>query len=109
MESLFIPTEQDFQRWINNAVRETLGEVLREPGENNSANEPLLSRKEIIILLQISTATLTNWQRKGLPFHKKGNRVYFLRSEVVSHIISNKIGPCNDGRLFSEKGKGLFE
>lgn len=85
-----------------------LKEAVRKAHEKTNkkqTHEPLLSRKEITALLKISTATLTNWQRNGLPFHKKGNRVYLLRSEAVSHITSNKMGPVKDSQQFCEVGK----
>jgi len=91
MESLFIPTEEDFKRWINNAVSEVIGEKAKQQTIAHTIEEPLLSRKEIIALLNISMATLTNWQRNGLPFHKKCNRVYFVRSEVMTHIKSTRV------------------
>lgn len=102
MESLFIPTEEDFQRWVRNAVKEALGDALRIPKEEKKYDEPLLSRQEITEMLKISMATLTNWQKNGLPFHKKCHRVYFLRSEVLEHIKSHKMGPFKDSHQFSD-------
>ncbi len=46
--------------------------------ENN-----LINRKEVAKLLQISLVTLTDWTKRGLPFHKQRGRVYFIKSEVL--------------------------
>lgn len=85
MSTIFIPTEDDFKRWIKEAVKECLQEIqinlLSAPGE-----EKLLSRKEIAKRLGISLVTLTDWVKRGLPAHKNGARVYFLYSEVIAYL-----------------------
>ncbi len=89
MEKLFIPTEEDFRRWIAEALESTmrkLPHILKTP-----MNEPekLLNRKEVAGIFQISLVTLHQWMHQGLPFHKQGGRVYFLRSEVM-HYLKDK-------------------
>ncbi len=92
MESLFIPTEDDFQRWISKAVKVALGESVPVSVQVKELPEPFLNREEMIAILNISMATLRNWQKEGLPYHKVQNRVFFLRSEVFEHIKSHKMG-----------------
>lgn len=94
MDTLFIPTESDFRRWIRDAVKECLENASvksaqpAQPGE-----EPLLTRKEIAGMFRISLVTLHDWMKRGLPFHKQGGRVYFLRSEVLDYVKQNRKPP----------------
>jgi len=87
MDTLFIPNENDFRRWIREAVRECLENTpLKSAPVTDREEEPLLSRKEVAGIFRVSLVTLHDWMKRGLPFHKQGARVYFLRSEVVAHV-----------------------
>ncbi len=90
METLFIPTENDFKRWIKEAVIELLNETKSFQSVVREIPEPLISRKEIASFLNISLVTLHDWVKRGLPYHKKRGRVYFIRSEVLDHIKISK-------------------
>ncbi len=71
---------------------------MKECLENTAPKSPpsdekadlLISRKEIAQYLGISLVTLTDWMKRGLPFHKVNGRVYFQRSEVLEYVKSNK-------------------
>ena len=91
MDTLFIPTENDFKTWIKEAVRESLNisAVLNDKAAN-AAREPLISRKEVGTFLGISLVTLNEWTKKGLPHHKVNGRVYFQRSEVLEYVKTNR-------------------
>ncbi len=91
METLYIPTENDFKKWIKEAVQECLDGSEGIDSSKSTKEEPLLNRKEIARLLRISLVTLTNWMKRGLPFHKQRGRVYFMRSEVINYIKQNQI------------------
>jgi Helix-turn-helix domain len=88
MDSLLIPNENDFRRWI----REEVLECLQKPPIKNGLfpdqpqEEPLLSRKEIAGIFRISLVTLHDWMKRGLPSHKQRGRVYFLRTEVMDYV-----------------------
>jgi predicted DNA-binding transcriptional regulator AlpA len=84
--TLFIPTETDFKRWIKEAVKEYFQEAIPTPSANQNDEEKLLNRKEIAGFLRISLVTLTDWIKRGLPSHKQGSRVYFMKSEVLDFI-----------------------
>ena len=86
MEKLFIPTESDFRKWIKEAVKESLGDVILKDASIKDNGEPLISRKETSKRLEISLVTLTDWVKHGLPSHKHRGRVYFLFSEVIEYI-----------------------
>lgn len=85
METLFIPNESDFKRWVKEAVRECLKDAL-PPLPVNKEEEKLLNRKEIAKILRVSLVTLTDWMKRGLPYHKQRGRVYFIYSEVMDYI-----------------------
>jgi hypothetical protein len=91
METLFIPNENDFRRWVKEAVKECLGDFVPKNASTNENEEPLISRKETAKRLEISLVTLTDWVKHGLPSHKNRGRVYFLYSEVIEYIRRNKL------------------
>ena len=92
MDTLFIPNEQDFRRWIRDAVKECLETTTLKSAlqVKNHEEEPLLTRKEIAGIFRISLVTLHDWMKRGLPCHKQGGRVYFLRSEVMGYVKQNR-------------------
>jgi hypothetical protein len=89
METLYIPTESDFKKWIKEAVQECLDGSEGIESSKNTKEEPLLNRKETARLLRISLVTLTDWMKRGLPSHKQRGRVYFMLSEVMDYIKQN--------------------
>ena len=91
METLFIPTENDFRKWIKEAIKECLEESIARDGNSKKKDEELLNRKEISKVLRVSLVTLTDWMKRGLPFHKQRGRVYFIKSEVMEYIKENRL------------------
>jgi hypothetical protein len=90
MANIFFPQEDDFKRWIREAVREEL----EKPGPTSTKvapEEPLLSRQQIAAELGISLVTLTDWMKKGLPYLRLNGRVYFKRSEVIASMKHNAL------------------
>lgn len=92
MDTLFIPNENDFRRWIREAVKECLENTPVKSGlpSDQPQEEPLLTRKEIAGIFRISLVTLHDWMKRGLPCHKQRGRVYFLRSEVMAYVKQNR-------------------
>jgi hypothetical protein len=43
-----------------------------------------LTRAELADFLDVSTVTITEWMKKGLPHHRLYGRVYFLKEEVMA-------------------------
>jgi predicted DNA-binding transcriptional regulator AlpA len=87
MDTLFIPNENDFRRWIREAIKECLENPALKIGQTEQpGEEPLLTRKEIAGIFRISLVTLHDWMKRGLPSHKQRGRVYFLRSEVMAYV-----------------------
>jgi hypothetical protein len=90
METLFIPTENDFRKWIKEALKEYHEENKAKESSELKVEEPLLSRKQIAKKLNnISLVTLNDWVKRGLPSHKQRGKVFFLYSEVLEYIKKN--------------------
>ena len=100
METLFIPNENDFKRWIKEAVKDFLQEFRKKELKDEQNEEDLLNRKEIAKFLRVSLPTLTDWIKRGLPSHKQRGRVYFDKTEVIQYIKENKIGQLKFGSRF---------
>jgi predicted phosphoadenosine phosphosulfate sulfurtransferase len=92
METLFIPTESDFKKWIKEAVKEFFQDGYQQQKTDEQKEDGLLNRKEIAKFLRVSLVTLTDWMKRGLPCHKQRGRVYFDKEEVLSYIREKKIG-----------------
>lgn len=91
MDTLFIPTENDFKNWIREAVKESLNvSEVQNKKAAEAAQEALISRKDVGRFLGISLVTLNEWMKKGLPNHKVNGRVYFQRSEVLEYVKNNR-------------------
>jgi excisionase family DNA binding protein len=90
MDALFIPTENDFRKWIRDAVKECLENTPPKSQTAAEKEDSLASRKEIADYLGISLVTLTDWMKLGLPFHKVRGRVFFERSEVLEYVKSHR-------------------
>jgi Helix-turn-helix domain len=103
METLFIPNENDFKRWVKEAIQEFFQDGKPQNVQNNSGEEELLNRKEIAKFLRVSLVTLTDWIKRGLPCHKQRGRVYFDKFEVVNYIKENKMGQ----RKFGARLRGM--
>ena len=97
MESLFIPTEEDFKRWIGEALSDYFQRHPLVTGP--SQHEDFLNRKQVAELFQISLVTLHEWIKNGLPSHKQGGRVYFLRSEVFEYVRTAKVKYAGSVRI----------
>lgn len=102
METLFIPNESDFKRWIREAVREFFENKNLTEKETNQDGDKLLNRKEIAEFLRISLVTLNDWVNRGLPSHKQRGRVYFDKQEVKEYIKNHKMGEFRFGSRFKK-------
>ncbi len=90
MDTVYIPNENDFRRWIKEAVKDCLENTpVKGAQPSPSQEETLLTRKEIAGIFRISLVTLHDWMNRGLPCHKQRGRVYFIRSEVMEYVKRN--------------------
>jgi len=90
MTNIFLSQEEDFKRWMREAIRDELQQSPL-PAAKLVPDEPLLSRQQIAAELGISLVTLTDWMKKGLPYLRLNGRVYFKRSEVISSMKHNAL------------------
>ena len=67
METLFIPNENDFKRWLKEAVKDFLQEFTKKELKDEQNEEDLLNRKEIAKFLSI-TANFNWLDKKGFTF-----------------------------------------
>ncbi len=89
MNTVYIPNESDIRKWVKETMKECLEDFTgKVRTEGRPEEEPLLSRKEIAGVLGVSLVTLHEWMKGGLPCHKQGGRVYFLKSEVHEFLKS---------------------
>ena len=102
METLYIPSENDFRKWIKEAIREYFDERVNA-ADSTRVDEPFLSREEVAGKLKVSLVTLTDWVKRGLPSHKQRGRVYFLHSEVMEYIKAKRMGPFKLSKVFEER------
>lgn len=83
---LFPLEPEKFWQQIRSIIQEEVEKIEFKP-HSLPENEPLLTRKEIAHYLKISLVTLHDWKnRRGLPFHRKGGGVRFLKSEVLQWL-----------------------
>jgi hypothetical protein len=107
METLYIPNESDFKRWVKEAVKECLHDSLKTLPIDEHKEDCFLNRKEIAKLLRVSLVTLTDWKKRGLPSHKQRGRVYFMKSEVLAYIKENKMNQIKFGSRFQHLNKEI--
>ncbi|MGJ8685678.1 MAG: helix-turn-helix domain-containing protein [Nonlabens sp.] len=76
---------------IREAVRNELKTILKEKRNLSSdpkKEESLLTKKEMADELDISLVTLTDWMKKGLPYHRLHSRIYFRKEDVFNSMKS---------------------
>jgi hypothetical protein len=88
METLFIPTENDFKKWIKEAVKECMQEAYLPVKSVNMTDDSFLNRKEVAKFLRISLVTLTDWMKRGLPSHQQRGRIILTKKKCW--IISKR-------------------
>ena len=68
METLYIPNENNFKRWIKEAIKEYFENTIVAGKDSIQDGDKLLNRKEIAEFLRISLVTLNDWVNRGLHF-----------------------------------------
>lgn len=67
-----------------------LNEVLKKQNAQNE-NDDLMTREQVLELLQINASTLWHWQNKGrITAYKFANKCYYKRSELMATITPLK-------------------
>lgn len=66
-------------------------DAFKKEFQNQAANDDLLSREQVLELLQINASTLWHWQNKGkIIAYKFANKCYYKRSEIMATITPLK-------------------
>lgn len=77
---------EQFTALITNVFKEQLKEFKQQLNAK-SDNDDLLSREQVLELLQINASTLWHWQNKDkIKVYKFANKCYYKRSEIMSSI-----------------------
>lgn len=83
-------TPEALAELIKEGVKSQLEDFKKEL-HNQSAKEDLLSREQVLNLLQINASTLWHWQNKGkITAYKFANKCYYKRSELMESITPLK-------------------
>ena len=81
---------EQFTELITNVFKAQLEDFKKELN-TQSENDDLMSREQVLELLQINASTLWHWQNKGrIIVYKFANKCYYKRSELMASITSLK-------------------
>ncbi len=75
---------------IDNAVKIQLEDFKKEL-TTKTANDDLMTREQVLVLLQINASTLWHWTNKGrITVYKFANKCYYKRAELMATITPLK-------------------
>lgn len=61
--------------------------AFQEKQNTKTENDDLMTREQVLKLLQINASTLWHWQNKGrITVYKFANKCYYKRSELMATI-----------------------
>ena len=81
---------EQFTELITNVFKTQLEDFKKEL-VNQTAKENLLTREQVLELLQINSSTLWHWQNKGkIQVYKFANKCYYKRSELMNSLTQLK-------------------
>ncbi len=68
-------------------VFDTKLKAFQENQNTKTENDDLMTREQVLELLQINASTLWHWQNKGrITVYKFANKCYYKRSELMTTI-----------------------
>jgi hypothetical protein len=77
---------EDLKDLIGN-VFDTKFKDFQNSQNTKTENEDLMTREQVLELLQINASTLWHWQNKGrITVYKFANKCYYKRSELMATI-----------------------
>lgn len=72
-------------------VFDTKLKAFQENQNTKTENDDLMTREQVLELLQINASTLWHWQNKGrITVYKFANKCYYKRSELMATITPLK-------------------
>ena len=67
-------------------VFDTKLKAFQENQNTKTENDDLMTREQVLELLQINASTLWHWQNKGrITVYKFANKCYYKRSELIAY------------------------
>lgn len=99
-----------FKEWVKEAQQEAL---LLNKAEPQPEIETPIQLDEVVPITGLTKPTLYGYvQRNEIPYHKKGNRLYFFKSEIIDWIKTGKQKTLKEleadaDAYLSNKNKGL--
>ncbi len=83
-------SREDLTDLIGN-VFETKFKDFQTTQNTHTENEDLMTRSEVLELLQINASTLWHYQNKGrITVYKIANKCFYKRSEIMQSLIALK-------------------
>mgnify|MGYP001019667427 CR=1 FL=1 len=90
MEALKFEQLPNVVATLTDEVRE-LKDLLLNKSEPQSIIESPIQLSEIVSITGLTKPTLYGYvQRNEIPYHKKGNRLYFFKTEIIDWIKTGK-------------------
>lgn len=81
---------EQFTELLTNVFKTQLEDFKKEL-VNQTEKENLLTREQVLELLQINSSTLWHWQNKGkIQVYKFANKCYYKRSELMNCLTPLK-------------------
>ena len=81
---------EQFTELLTNVFKTQLEDFKKEL-VNQTEKENLLTREQVLELLQINSSTLWHWQNKGkIQVYKFANKCYYKRSELMNSLTQLK-------------------
>ena len=81
---------EQFTELLTNVFKTQLEDFKKEL-VNQTAKDDLLSREQVLELLQINSSTLWHYQNKGkIQVYKFANKCYYKRSELMNSLTQLK-------------------
>jgi excisionase family DNA binding protein len=75
---------------IKSSLMEEINELKKQFENFKKPTEPFLKRKEVLVMLGISSPTLKSWvNKKVLTQYKLGSRAFFKREEIEELLNKN--------------------
>lgn len=82
---------EQFTELITNVFKKELEDFKKELN-TQTENDDLMTREQVLELLQINASTLWHYQNKGrIIVYKFANKCFYKRSEVLAGLIAKKI------------------
>lgn len=83
-------TPEALAQLISESVKIELNQFKKEL-QNQSTSDDLLSREQVLELLQINASTLWHWQNaKKITAYKFANKCYYKKAEVLAGLTPLK-------------------